>query len=168
MSSNVNKSTPASTVSKKVGRVSKFRKMKAYKPRAKRRTTKTQPGQGVEQALQNEYLSLQKQQLADLEHRLSSDVGSFLVLLKQGTPEQISHASQKSRSDFMKIGPEMQKIALELSGNLPEYVARFLRSIDNVLHTASGWIDDAQINECYQATQQLEDALKIKHPRAHS
>jgi hypothetical protein len=69
--------------------------MKAYKPRAKRRSTKTQQGQGVEQALHHEYLSLQKQQLVDLEHRLSADVGSFLVLLKQGTPEQISAACMK-------------------------------------------------------------------------
>ncbi|MBM3207010.1 MAG: hypothetical protein FJZ57_00155 [Chlamydiae bacterium] len=166
MSPNVNKST-TSPSPKKVGRTSKFRKMKVYKPRAKRKSTKVEPTKAIEKVLDKQHLALVKQQMADLEHRLSSDIGSFLVLLEQGNPEQIRLASIKARSDYAKISSEMQKLANELSGNFPEYVHNFLSSIDNILHTGVNWIDDAKMNDCYKATQQLEAALKIRPSKQH-
>ncbi|MCX6988388.1 MAG: hypothetical protein NTZ52_02640 [Chlamydiae bacterium] len=98
--------------------------------------------------------------LSTFEHRLSADLGRFLVLLEEGSAEQITQASQKARSDFLKLKEEMHKLATDLGGNFPIYVTHFLESIDRILHTGSGWIDQDKIAACYKATQELEIALK--------
>ncbi len=121
----------------------KYPHMRTFKPR---RSSKT--------------LRMERQRLMDLEHRLSADIGSFLVLLEQGTPHQIAEASQKARSDFMKVGSDMQKLATEIGGTLPKHVSEFLASIDHILHTGINWLDQNKINACYAATQKLENALR--------
>lgn len=129
-------STPKST---------RLRKMKVYHPRRSSRSVK-----------------LTKQQLTDLEHKISADIGSFLVLLEQGNAEQVMLASQKARSDFLKLAPDMKKLATEMGGAFPRYVSDFLDSIDNILHTGVNWLDDGKIKDCYNATLQLEKALKAR------
>ena len=98
--------------------------------------------------------------LSTFEHRLSADLGRFLVLLQEGSTEKITHAAQKARSDFLKLKEEMHKLATDLGGNFPIDVTHFLESIDRILHTGSGWIDQDKIAACYKATQELEIALK--------
>jgi len=102
---------------------------------------------------------LEKQKLADLEHRISIDMGNFLVLLEEGTPQQIDLAKQKARTDLIKFGPDMQKMAEKIGGKLPSAVEDFLMSVDTILHSASGWVDEAKISNCYNVTQKLEKEL---------
>lgn len=126
----------------------RLRKMKTYHPRRSSRSVK-----------------LTKQQLVDLEHRISADIGSFLVLLEQGNPQQIRLSSQKARSDFLKLAPDMRKLAVEMGGAFPRHVTEFLDSIDSILHTGVNWIDEGKIKDCYHATQRLEEALKKRASR---
>jgi len=126
-----------------------FRRMKKYNPR---RSSKT--------------IKMNKQKLIDLEHRIKSDIGEFLVLLEEGTSEQIQNTSQKTKTHLLKFGQDMQKIAGEIGGRMPKYVEDFIHSVDHLLRsptsaapTTSLWVDGASVNSCFQATQKLEDAL---------
>lgn len=106
---------------------------------------------------------LSKQKLSDLEHLISIDVGTFLVLLEEGTEQQISIARQKAKTALMKYGPDMNHIAAELAGQYPDAVENFLISVDDIVHTMTGWIDSALLKQCYQATQKLEKLLHKKN-----
>jgi hypothetical protein len=121
---------------------SRFRKMRTYHPR---RSSKV--------------IKLNKQKLIDLEHKISSDIGSLLVLMEEGSQEQIQMAAQKAKTDFLKFAPDMQKIASDIGGNFPRFVGEFLNSIYHILHSGNNWIDDAKVKSCYSATQKLESAL---------
>lgn len=140
------KKSASPTSSTKGTKNGKLRKMKSYQPRRKRART----------------VRLSKQQLMDLEHKISADIGSFLVLLEQGNAEQVMSASQKARSDFLKLGPDMKKLATQMGGTFPKHVDAFLDSIDNILHTGVNWLDEGKIKDCYGATQRLEEALKTR------
>lgn len=102
--------------------------------------------------------NIEKQKLKDLEHIISIDLGTYLVLVEEGTAQQAAMARQKTRSALLKYGPDMFKLAQEIGDPYPGFVEHFLHSIDDLIHT-TGWIDDAQIKECFRATQKLEKAL---------
>ena len=102
---------------------------------------------------------LEKQMLGDLEKRISMNVGSFLVLTEEGDPTQIALAHQKAKSEFLKFGPEMYKIADRLGGQISYVVADFLESIDVVLHS-SEFLDEEKISNCFYTTQRLQQELK--------
>ncbi len=112
----------------------------------------------------NQHLSpkeLQKQKIADFERRLTMDVGALLVLLSEGTSEQMALIQQRTKSDLLKFGPDMQKIAEEMGGRLPKVVSEYLDSVDSIVHSASGWIDEAKITRCYAMTQKLQKELHL-------
>jgi hypothetical protein len=104
---------------------------------------------------------LLKQKMADLEHRLSIDVGSLLVLLSEGSAEQVALAGRKTKNDLIKYGPDMQKLAEEVGGRLPSVVDEYLDSVDSIVHSATGWIDEAKITHCYNMTQKLQKELGL-------
>ncbi|MBS3903102.1 MAG: hypothetical protein KGZ30_01865 [Anaplasmataceae bacterium] len=104
--------------------------------------------------------SLQKQQLHDFEHRISMHLGNYLILIEEGTPTQVMQAKQHATSDLLKIGPDMEKIAQEMGGKIPLFVHEFLDSIDTILHSANGFIDEAKIAHCFNSTQKLEKAIQ--------
>lgn len=104
---------------------------------------------------------LLKQKIADLEQKISMDVGAFLVLLSEGTSEQVALMSKKTKSDLLKFGPDMGKLAEEMGGNLPGVVHEYLDSVDSIIHSASGWIDEAKISRCYAMTQKLHKELNL-------
>lgn len=106
--------------------------------------------------------TIEKQKLSDLEHLVSMDAGTFLVLLEEGTAQQVDLSKQKAKTTLLKYAPEMVKIAQELGGLFPKVVEDFLNSVDEIVHTATGWIDTAKIKECYKSTQKLEKALHKK------
>jgi hypothetical protein len=116
------------------------RRMKKYHPRRSRQTVK-----------------LQKQQLEDLEHMLSMDLGSFLVLKEEGNREQAEIAMQKAKNSLMKFGPDMRKLGEHMGGVYPGIVANFLDSMDSLLH--SPIVDEAKVAACYHAAQKLEKKL---------
>lgn len=103
--------------------------------------------------------SAQKQALGDLERRISMQVGNFLVLLEEGTLMQITTAKQHALSELLKIGPDMERAAHEMGGKFPTFVHDFLDSVDSILHSASGFIDEAKIARCFNCTQKLEKAV---------
>jgi hypothetical protein len=105
--------------------------------------------------------ALLKQKMADIEHRMSLDVGALLVLISEGTPQQVILANQRTKSDLIKFGPDMQKIALEMGGKIPKIVDDYLDSIDSIVHSATGWIDEAKIVHCYNMTQKLQKELGL-------
>src|SRR5690348_15042307 len=104
---------------------------------------------------------LLKQKIADLEQRLSMDVGALLVLLSEGTSEQVDLVSKKTKSDLLKFGPDMEKLAEQMGGKLPGVVHEYLDSVDSIIHSASGWIDEAKISRCYAMTQKLQKELNL-------
>ncbi len=101
-----------------------------------------------------------KQNLSDLEHRITMRLGSFLILIEEGTPPQILNAKQRAISDLIKIGPDMEKIAQEIGGKLPVFVHEFLDSVDTILHSPTGFVDEAKIARCFSSTQKLERAVE--------
>lgn len=104
---------------------------------------------------------IEKQMLEDLEHRISLNLGNYIVLTEEGDPQQIAMAHQKAKSEFIKFGPEMHKIAQHIGGSISDAVDAYLSSVDTLLHT-SGWLDDDTISQCFDTTQRLESELKRK------
>ena|SRR5579872_696750 len=100
-----------------------------------------------------------KQELGDLQKKIFSDLGAFLVLNEEGAIEQTAQAKAKGRTDLLKYGPEMKKIAEQIGGKYPQIVGEFLDSIDEIMHSAVGWVDEAKINHCYHVTEILEKEL---------
>ena len=129
----------------RIGKGTRLRKMKPYHPRKSARS-----------------LRLTRQQLLDLEHKISIDIGIFLVLLEEGNTEQIQLAARKARSDFLKHAPDIKKLSVEIGGSLSHLVDEFLSSIDTLLHIGINWIDEGKIKDCYYATSNLEKALKAR------
>jgi hypothetical protein len=104
-------------------------------------------------------LDLHKQALHDLKHKISSDVGSLIVLYEEGNPTQITEAQQKAKSDFLKHASEMQKIAQKMGDRFLRAVRDYLDSVDMIVHSSSNWLDEAKINHCYTMTEKLEKEL---------
>lgn len=121
----------------------RLRRMKAYRPR--RRKT-----QGID---------LYKQSLHDLKHKISSDIGSLIVLYEEGNTDQITLAQQKAKSDFLKHAAEMQKIAQKMGVKYLRAVREYLDSIDIIVHSNSEWLDDAKIRQCYSMSEKLEKEI---------
>ena len=140
----VNKNSSDMKKARRVGRPLKLPKMKVYHPRNR----------------SSNPLALTRQQIIDLEHRLSADIGAFLVLLEEGTAQQISQAALRAKSDFLKLNGEIKKLSEAIGGNLPSLVSHFISTIDKILHTNTNYMDQALKTECYKATQRLESALK--------
>lgn len=104
---------------------------------------------------------IEKQMLEDLERRINLNLGNYIVLTEEGDPEQIAMAHQKAKSEFIKFGPEMHKIAQHIGGSISQAVEDYLSSVDTVLHSL-GWLDDEKISQCFDTTQRLESELKRK------
>lgn len=121
----------------------RLRRMKAYRPRRR--------AKGIE---------LYKQTLSDLKHRISSDIGSLIVLYGEGNSTQITEAQQRAKSDFLKHALEMQKIAQKMGERFLRAVRDYLDSVDTIVHSNSVWLDEAKISHCYSMTEKLEKELK--------
>jgi hypothetical protein len=100
--------------------------------------------------------SAEKQKLSDLHRRMSMNVGALLVLFEEGNPQQIAMAGQKAKMDLLKYGPEMLKLSQTMGGTYARVVENYLHSIDNIVHSAAGWVDEAKITHCYHMTQEIE------------
>lgn len=120
----------------------RLRRMKSYRPRRR-----------------SKGLDLDKQSLHDLKHKISSDVGSLIVLFEEGNPVQISEAQQKAKSDFLKHSVEMQKIAQKMGDRYLRAVRDYLDSVDMIVHSSATWLDDAKVRHCYTMTEKLEKEL---------
>ena len=103
---------------------------------------------------------LERQMLNDLEQRININVGSFLVLSEEGDPQQIAFAHQQAKTEFLKFGPEMHKIAMRIGGPITQAVDEYLASIDMLLHCPATWIDEDKITHCYHTTQRLDAELR--------
>lgn len=120
----------------------RLRRMKSYRPRRRAKQ-----------------LDLHKQALHDLKHRISSDIGSLIVLFEEGNPTQITQAQQKARSHFLKHASEMQKIAQKMGERYLRAVRDYLDSVDVIVHSSSTWLDEAKISHCYSMTEKLEKEI---------
>ena len=98
---------------------------------------------------------LNKQALHDLEHKISSDVDSLIVLYEQGNTTQLHSAQLKAKSDFLKHSTDMQKIAQGLGERYVKAVRDYLDSVDVVIHSNSTWIDDVKVRHCYSMKEKL-------------
>ena len=121
----------------------RLRKMKPYHPRRRTR--------GKE---------LYKQAIHDIKHRVSSDVGSFITLLKDGNESQISEAQQKAKTDFLKHSEEMQHIAKKMGNKYSKAVREYLDSVDAIIHTNSQWIDETKLRLVYITSEKLDRELE--------
>ncbi len=120
----------------------RLRRMKPYHPRKRAKR-----------------LDLNKQTLHDLQHKLSSDIGSLIILIKEGNPTQITQAQQKAKTDYLKLSSEMKKIAQTMGERFSRAVRDYLDSVDMIVHSHTTWIDDAKIQHCYSMTEKLEKEL---------
>lgn len=100
-----------------------------------------------------------KQQLADLGHKLSADVGSWLVLLEEGASDQATTAKQHAKSDLLKYGADMKALASQMGSNYAQAAQGYLECVDVMVHTSSGLVDEAQINSYYKSLQTFEALL---------
>jgi hypothetical protein len=115
-----------------------------------RRLRKLKPHRGQDLLLQ---------QMADTKRRIGIHMGNYLVLLEEGTFEQMAIAKQKARSELLKMGPELEKLALELGGKFTACVRDFLDSVDQILYSASNLIDQAKTVRYFHAEQKLAKIL---------
>jgi hypothetical protein len=98
--------------------------------------------------------------LERLEQSLSLDVDSFVALSEESRdPTQIALAYQRAKNEFLKLSPEMLRIANIIGGDLPVIVADFLESVDVVLH-GKGLLDEDLIGRCQDRAAQLKAELK--------
>lgn len=133
----------------------------AEKSRKTQKKKKTPPKQAQKRAKTRTKLSLSSelQRIKDLERMINMELGTYLVLIEEGSPQQIAFAKQKTRSSLLKYGPDMFVIAQHVGGVFPTFVEDFLTSVDDVVH-ATGWVDQALITTCFHATERLDNALK--------
>ena len=103
--------------------------------------------------------ALEKQKLRDLENKINLEVGSFLVLIEEGTAEQADMAKIRAKSEYLKHGDEMQKLAFKLGDGFPESVDDYLDSVDAIVHSSLSWVDEATTTHYYKATKHLESLL---------
>lgn len=103
--------------------------------------------------------ALMKQEMSDEKRRISMHIGNFLVLLEEGTTEQASLAKQKARNELLKIGPAMEKLAVDMGEKYSVLLREFLDSIEGILYAASGFVDGAKITQYYNAEQKFEKAI---------
>ncbi len=122
----------------------RLRRMHSYSPR-KRRTK----------------AEMQRQILHDLQHKISSHVGSFLVLLKEGNGSQVQEAQSRAKMLLLKIAPEMQHVATLMGDRCAEIVQRYLSLVDRLLHSTPLSLDPALINDCFTLSLQLEKELQV-------
>jgi predicted AlkP superfamily phosphohydrolase/phosphomutase len=120
----------------------RLRKMHTYHPRRRRKK-----------------LDLPRQALHDLKHKLSTAVGNFIVLIKQGNTQQITEAQQKAKSDFMKYSDEMRKLAQQLGNKYLTAVNEYLESVDTLIHVGTQWVDEEKIRNCYLTSDKLDREL---------
>jgi len=52
-----------------------------------------------------------KQILKDLKHKISADIGTLIVFIEEGNTAPIQWRSKKPKSELLKHGPEMKKVA---------------------------------------------------------
>ena len=102
---------------------------------------------------------LEKQRLSDMKHKISADVGNFLVFLEEGSLNEVENARKKARGDLLKWGQEMQHIAQTLGSNYVEAVSGYINTIDMVLHCPTDFVDAEKVNECFHVTRELEEML---------
>lgn len=121
----------------------RLRKMKTYRPRRRTRGK-----------------SIYKQAIHDIKHRLSSDIGSLIVLIQEGNPPKITEAQQKAKVDFLKHAEEMKQIAQKMGNKYLKAVREYLDSVDAIVHTSTPWIDDAKIRQCFVASDKLDRELE--------
>jgi hypothetical protein len=106
-------------------------------------------------------LDLHKQNLHDLKHKISSNVGCLIVLFEEGNADQITSAQQKAKSDFLKHSSEMHKIAQKMGDRYLRAVRDYLDSIDIIVHSNSTWLDEAKISHCFTMTERLEKEISV-------
>lgn len=99
------------------------------------------------------------QSLHHLEQILATEVGKYLVLLEEGNTIQIENAKSKAKNALLKYGSDLEKIAGKLGQEFPEKVDNFLKSIDTIVHSAQGWVDEAKIANCFRNTESLEKEI---------
>ncbi len=121
----------------------RLRRMKSYHPRRKR-------AKGID---------VRKQALKDLHHKISSDVGNLIVLIKEGNKAQIPEAQQKAKIDYLKHADEMQKIAKDLGNHFVRIVREYLDSVDGIVHTDPTWLDEEKIRYCHKMAEKLEKEI---------
>lgn len=101
-----------------------------------------------------------RQQIKDAKRRISIYLGNYLVLLEEGTQQQIALAKQKAKNEVLKIGPELEKLGQSLGEKYALLVHSFLDSIDSILYESAKWIDEAKTTAYFSAEQKLEKSLK--------
>lgn len=121
----------------------RLRRMKPYYPRRKR----------------SKDPAIQKQALHDLEHQLKSSMHCLLLLIEQGNTEQFNTEKVKVKSELLKHGDAMQKLATDLGHRYLTAVKNFLQGIDTIVHTEGQWVDQDKIRHCYLVTQALEKEI---------
>ncbi len=103
--------------------------------------------------------ALMHQKMCDEKRRLSMNIGNYLVLLEEGTAEQVSLAKQRAKSELLKIGQEMEKLAADMGDKYTQLLREFLDSIEGILYAATDWVDEAKVTRYFNAEQKFEKTI---------
>ncbi len=104
-------------------------------------------------------MDTQKQILKDLKHKISADIGTLIVFIEEGNTTKIESAQQRAKSELLKHGPEMKKIAESMGERYARAVREYLDSVDAIIHTSVTWIDQEKIRHCHIAAENLEKQI---------
>lgn len=126
----------------------RLRRMKPYYPRKKRK-------QHSEKGL-----SLHKQSLYDLHHKLGAPLSRYLILLEEGKTPLIEEAKQKAKGCYLKYAEEMKKIAQIIGTPCFIAVKDYLETVDLILRAHQIEIDQGKVRQCYEMTRKLEKILE--------
>jgi hypothetical protein len=121
-----------------------YNRMRPYHPRKRRQ--KPEPSQ---------------QLLRDWQHLLSTKVNALIILCKEGPQAQAALMQAQAKSEYLKISPQMHKLASGIGESCARAVRDYLESVDTILLSAPGWLDEAKVTRCYAASERLEKSLKV-------
>lgn len=109
---------------------------------------------------------LQLQRIEDFSHLLEMDMGSFLILAKEGSTKQAEVARNKLQADIKKYGPDMQVIARDLGEGFPDAVSEYLKKTALVAssqdQSMKGQQLEAQRKIALELIKRAKGAMQIK------
>jgi hypothetical protein len=120
----------------------RLRKMRTYHPRRR-----------------SNQIELQKQELHDIKHKMSSGINRLLVLMNEGSSAQIPMAQQKAKSDFAKHADDMNKLAQKMGERYAKAVREYLDSVESIVLCNLTSIDEEKIGHCFHMSEKLEKEI---------
>lgn len=100
------------------------------------------------------------QQMKDLQHKIQMEVSAYIVLIEEGSKEQIILAHNRAKSALLKYGPDLKKMAHQGEQEIIDLINQYLDSVDSMVHCQINEIDQGRTNRLYESNQKLQKKLR--------